>query len=562
VSPGPAQDRGILALSGVLLGALALVAPLGYLLLTVRYEAGAMETEAAAVSQALSGLATANPDLWRYESVRLEEILARRMAPGAPRRHRVLDRDGAVVATNGVEVPPPRQARSAPVLDAGLPLGSVEVVWSVRPALLRALGLAAAFAPGAVGIFLLLRAALRRAAAARAAAEAQLRRSQRLETVGRLAGGVAHDFNNLLAAVMGFARELRDELPAGSPLQEPVEEILQASQRGAQVTRSLLAFARQQSLGLTRLDAGELLRRLERLLGSTLARGQTLRLALAAEPLPLEVDLVQLELVLVNLAANARDAMEPAGTLRIETSGVTLERAAALPAGRYVRIAVHDDGAGMAEETRHRIFDPFFTTKPVGRGTGLGLAIAHGVVQQHRGAIEVDSAPGQGTTFTILLPRASPRPGRAGHDAAAAAGGAPRGQGELVLVAEDDPRVRRVLRNELRRAGYEVVDVADGAEAVRIATTRQGELAVLLLDVAMPGRSGPEALAELRAAGVALPALFLTGNPGELGETPGAEVLLKPVDPDALLRAVRRVLEDGRGEAGAAAPRAAAQPEA
>ena len=408
------QGRWVLALAGALLAIVSLVAPAGYLLLALRYQAGALETEAAALSRAVDGLVSANPDLWRYESIRLEEILQRDLAPGAPRAHRVLDLEGTVVATNGVQVARPVLRRRAPILDAGVPLGAVEVAWSMRPALLGAALLAAALAPAAGGVFLLIRAALRRAAAARDAAEARLRQAQRLEAVGRLAGGVAHDFNNLLAAVMGFARDLRRELPPGSPQLEDVEEILAASQRGAQITRSLLAFARQQALGVRRVDAGELLRGVERLLRGTLAPGQTLELELAEEPLPLEVDHVQLELVLVNLAANARDAMGPSGRLRIETSSETRGRGAAPAPGAYVRIAVHDDGAGMEDETRQRVFDPFFTTKPVGRGTGLGLAIAHGVVQQHRGAIEVESAVGRGTTFTVLLPRAAPGPHRAG----------------------------------------------------------------------------------------------------------------------------------------------------
>jgi signal transduction histidine kinase/CheY-like chemotaxis protein len=541
--PRLAQERWVLALSGALLAVLSLVAPAGYLLLALRYQAGALETEAAALSRAVDGLVSANPDLWRYETIRLEEILQRPLAPGAPRAHRVLDLDGKVVAMNGVEIAPPALHRRAPILDAGVPLGTVEVAWSARPALLGALLLVAILTPAAGGVFLLVRAALRRAAAARDAAEARLRQAQRLEAVGRLAGGVAHDFNNLLAAVMGFARDLRRELPPGSPqLLEDVEEILAVSQRGAQITRSLLAFARQQALGVRRVDAGELLRGLERLLRGTLAPGQTLELELAAEPLPLEADLVQLELVLVNLAANARDAMGPSGHLRIETSAVTLGRGAAPASGAYVRITAHDDGAGMEDGTRQRAFDPFFTTKSVGHGTGLGLAIAHGVVEQHRGVIEVESAIGRGTTFTILLPRAAPGP------APVAAAGLEereprRGRDELLLVAEDDRRVRRVLARELRRAGYGVVEAADGDEAVRLAEARRGELALMLLDVAMPGRSGPEVLAQVRRARPETPALFLTGNPRDIGDVPGVEVLLKPVEPEALLRAVRRAID-------------------
>jgi signal transduction histidine kinase len=543
------QERWLLALAGALLAVLSLLPPAGYLLLSVRYQAGALETEAAAVARAVDGLVSANPELWRFETVRLEEILQRRVAPGAPTGHLVFDADGRLVATNAVEVPPPVLRRSAPILDAGVPRGRVDVIRSARPAALAALLLGVVLVPAAAGAFLLLRGALRRGAAARAGVEAQLRQAQRLEAVGRLASGVAHDFNNLLAAVMGFARELRRDLPPGSPHVELADEILAVSQRGAQVTRSLLAFGRQQSLGLRVADAGALVRGLERLLRGTLAPGQRLEVRGPPEPLPVEVDTVQLELVLVNLAANARDAMGPAGTLSIESSARTLDEGAAaafaLAPGPYVRIAVHDEGSGMEEETRQRVFDPFFTTKPVGRGTGLGLAIAHGVLQQHRGAIAVASAPGQGTTFELLLPRSS-RP-LAGHgDGAGEGDGAaapPRGGDELLLVAEDDRRVRRLLVKELRRAGYGVVEAGDGDEAVRILEARRDEVGLVLLDVSMPRRSGPEVLAELRRAGAGAPALFLTGNPGDLEGAGDVEVLLKPVEPEALLRAVRRAID-------------------
>jgi len=537
-------DRAALALAAALLGGVAAIVPLGYYLLSHRHEAGSLETEVAVVAHEVTGVVSADPELWRFEQVRLEELLDRRLRDGPPGVRRVVDAEGRVVIERAAPLRPPVLRRRAPVLDAGVPVGHVEVARSLAPAAGVAALLAALLVPLAAVVVVLLRGHLARQAQARAELELRLRQANRLEAIGRLAGGVAHDFNNMLAAVLGFARELREELPPGAPQQKPVSEILAVAQRGVQVTRSLLAFSRRQTLELDRVDAGELLRGLERLLKATLGPDMTLRLSLADAPLPVLVDRVQLELVLVNLAANARDAMAPGGVLELATAAAEVGRDEAVALGlsapgRYVRLSATDDGAGMDAPTRERIFDPFFTTKPVGRGTGLGLSIAHGVVQQHGGAILVASAPGRGTTFTLLFPRA-------GEEAPAARGEAPaeappRGAGEAVLLAEDDRHVRRVVRRLLQRAGYTVVEAADGEEAVRRFEEHRAALRLLLLDLELPRRSGPEALAEIRRQAPQVPVVFVSANPGE-GDAAG-EVLQKPVDPGALLRAVRRALD-------------------
>jgi len=539
-------DRLALALAGALLLGVALAAPGGYYLLSVRHAVGSLEAEAEVVAHEVNAVITANPDLWRFEQIRLEELLQRRLRAGEPAQRRVLDADGRVVVESADPLPAPVLRRRAEVLDAGVRVGVVEVARSARPAAVRAGLLALLLLPLAAAALLLARRHLARQAEARAALEARLRQAHRLEAIGRLAGGVAHDFNNMLAALLGFARELREELPPGAPQQEAVSEILAVSQRGVQVTRSLLAFSRRQALELDRVDAGELLRGLERLLRATLGPGLELRLELDPAPLPVEVDRVQLELVLVNLAANARDAMGPGGVLRVATAPAAVGRAEAgalgLRAhGPCVRLSFTDTGAGMDEATRERIFDPFFTTKGVGRGTGLGLSIAHGVLQQHGGAILVASAPGQGTTFTLLLPLAGPAAAPQADAGRRAAGPAPGGR-EVVLVAEDDRHVRRVVRRQLQRAGYTVVEAADGDEAVRRFDEEREAVRLLLLDLQLPRRNGPEALAAIRRQAPGLPVVFVSGNPGEV-EAGGLEVLQKPVDPDALLHAVRRALD-------------------
>ncbi len=445
-------DRVVLALGALLLFGAALLVPGGYLLLSARHTEGIMAAEAEVVAHEVTAAVSANPDLWRFEQVRLEELLRRRLGGGEPAGRRVLDAAGQVVVEAVDPLDPPVIWRAAPVLDAGAVVGRVEVARSLRPAVRLAALLALLLLPLAGAVVHQARRFLVRQAGERTGLEERLRQAQRLEAIGRLAGGVAHDFNNLLAAVLGFARELREDLPPDSPQQEAVAEILAVSMRGVQLTRSLLAFSRRQALELDRVDVGELVTGLERLLRSTLGQEHAFRLEPGRDPLPVQVDRVQLELVLVNLVANARDAMEPGGTLTVRTAAAELPRGEAealgLSPGPYARLSVSDTGAGMDAATRERIFDPFFTTKPVGRGTGLGLSIAHGVVQQHGGAILVASAPGQGTTFTLLFPRAPPEAQEAAAGAAAPGGPSPRGR-ETVLVAEDDRHVRRVMRRLL-----------------------------------------------------------------------------------------------------------------
>jgi len=360
--------------------------------------------------------------------------------------------------------------------------------------------------------------------------EERLRQAQKMEAVGRLAGGVAHDFNNLLTAIDGSAETLlisaRDD-----GTRRAAQQILQASERAAALTRQLLAYSRQQVLSpqlqdLTAVvdDMGGLLRRII---------GEHIRLSIAhaQHEVFVNVDRIQIEQVLLNLAINARDALPRGGSLAIETEPLELDAAAAhghehVQAGAFVRLRVRDDGVGMDELTRQRAFDPFFTTKEQGKGTGLGLSTVYGIVRQSGGLLTLDSAPGTGTTASVYLPRAAapqPRSASAEHPEVATSQVAAAG---LVLVVEDEPMVREIVTANLRNAGYQVLEAANGEDALEVARARLGELDLLVTDRIMP-RMGGDALAErLRRLRPALPVLLMSGY----AASPTPEGLRAPVD--------------------------------
>ncbi|MBI5067549.1 MAG: hypothetical protein HZB56_04860 [Deltaproteobacteria bacterium] len=419
MAPGTtAVDRLLAALAAVLAAVAVLVPSGAYFLFAHRYAQGSLETEAATTARAVTRVVSANPTMWRFETVRLRELLALR-PPGNPvETRRLVDLEGALVAESAEPLDGPVIRTSQPVLDSGVVVARVQISRSLRPAMLRAALLALLLLPVAGAAYLLLRVlparAIRRAEEARLRFEEQARHAQRLEAIGRLAGGVAHDFNNLLAAILAFARGLQDDLPAGSPSREYADEIVAAARRGAQVTRSLLAFSRRQDLELHRLDVNDLVRRAEALLRTTVGPKVELGIKLGVEPLPVLGDGVQLELVLLNLASNARDALAPGGRVEVSTRRLDVEQGGAprvrLRPGAYAALSVADTGTGMDAETQQRVFDPFFTTKEVGKGTGLGLSMAHGVLRQHGGSIQVESTPGQGSRFTLYLPLATGGP--------------------------------------------------------------------------------------------------------------------------------------------------------
>ncbi len=394
------------------------------------------------------------------------------------------------------------------------------------------------------------------AAADRERLEQQLQHAQRVEAVGRLAGGVAHDLNNLLTAIVGFGNLLRDSVPAGGDQRECVDSILEASDRATHLTRSLLAFSRRQVLRRHPVDLREVAGRVARLLEHIIGEDVLLAVDLPAAPLVAVVDPGKIEQVLVNLCTNARDAMPDGGRIAVSAHPAEVSPEEALArglarGGSYVRIEVSDTGSGMGPEVLGRIFEPFFTTKRSGQGTGLGLSIVHGIVRQHDGDVSVRSAPGEGSTFTVLLPAA---PATAVATALVATPTPdPGAQGtETVLLAEDEELVRRTLGTVLSRAGYKVVLAENGAEAVERFRADPHGIALCILDVVMPVMNGRDACDAIRAIDPGARILLASGYAAEvlatrgLGEG-GPELLAKPVAPGELLRKVRVTLDRPRG---------------
>jgi len=389
----------------------------------------------------------------------------------------------------------------------------------------------------------------RRSEQERARLEAQFRQAQKMEAVGRLAGGVAHDFNNLLTVILGYADEAVARLAAADPARADLLEIRRAGESAAALTRQLLAFSRQQVLAPAILDLNAVLAPLEGMLARLLGADVEVRLRLAPSLGRVEADANQLEQVVMNLAVNARDAMPDGGRLTIETADVELDDAYAeqhvgVEPGPYVMLAISDDGCGMDAATRERLFEPFFTTKEGGRGTGLGLATVYGIVKQSGGHIWIYSEPGQGTTFRVYLPRvegAAPAPRR--EAPAPAAGG-----GETVLVVEDQEALRQLLARLLTAAGYRVLTAANGVEALRASAAHDGAVHLVLTDVVMPEMGGLELTASLRARHPGLRVLFMSGYTEEAVARhgvldPARNFLGKPFTAADLARRVRELLD-------------------
>jgi signal transduction histidine kinase/CheY-like chemotaxis protein len=375
--------------------------------------------------------------------------------------------------------------------------------------------------------------------------EAELRQAQKMETLGTLAGGIAHDFNNQLTAILGNARFAFDGIPEGHEARAALRDLTRAAEHCAALTRSLLAFARRAPSEPRASDVAEVACEVERLLRATLQSGVRFTLASAPALHAAHVDPTQLQQILLNLCLNARDAVGSRGSITLSARNRGLPPAEArelgLAPGDYVEVEVREDGAGMDAWTRARVFDPFFTTKPVGAGTGLGLAVVYGLVRGHGGWIGVDSEPGRGASFRVLLPVASEAPLPEAPEAVPPA----RGRGEVVLVAEDEAVVRRVVASVLRRAGYRVIEAADGAEAVASVAERGSEIALAVLDLTMPRLDGLAALAAMRDQRPGLRALLVSGRfPASLAAPPpDAELLAKPFEPAELAARVRALLD-------------------
>jgi signal transduction histidine kinase len=381
----------------------------------------------------------------------------------------------------------------------------------------------------------------------------QLRQSQKREAIGEFASGVAHDFNNLLTAIIGFASLAQANLADGSIPFQYLDEVLNASERATYLTRGLLAFGRNQAANPQPVDLNRVVVQMERLLGRLISRQIELRVSLCGEPLTVLADPGHLDQVVMNLATNARDAMNNSGILCIETSVVECcdpaRSRGAKTCGRYARLSVTDTGGGMDEATRGRLFEPFFTTKEAGQGTGLGLAIVQGIVHQSGGFIEVESIPGEGTSFLIHLPLLE-EAGEPIQDLQNAYP-LPSPGSETILVAEDAQEVRRVTAELLQQHGYRVIEAADGLEALEKFLKHQDQIKLVILDLVMPKMGGRDAFDAIAKCNPELKVLFTSAYPPEevdagRGVLPEGTFLAKPCPPRPLLLAVRRLLGSSR----------------
>ena len=379
--------------------------------------------------------------------------------------------------------------------------------------------------------------------------EEELRQAQKMEAMGRLAGGVAHDFNNLITVIHNFAEFVAETLDEASDAMADLREVLDATMRAASLTRQLLAFSRRQAIAPRLVDLNELINGVERMLQRLLGETIVMQTRLCGDIGMVRVDPRAFEQVLINLAVNARDAMVGGGTLTVMTARVdivetTRATGAELQPGRYARISIMDDGCGMDAEIAGRVFEPFFTTKPQGEGTGLGLSTCYGIIQQAGGFISVESAPGHGSSFHVYLPRAS----EANEDRPAKVSAATGHGTETILVAEDDDQVRQLVVRILSRRGYCVLQARNAVEAISLHEEAGGRVDLLLTDVVLPMMDGKQLADRLAARNPALAVLYMSGYTSEtiagVGlPLPDTALVQKPFTPETLASRVRATLD-------------------
>jgi two-component system, cell cycle sensor histidine kinase and response regulator CckA len=386
--------------------------------------------------------------------------------------------------------------------------------------------------------------------------EEQLRRSQKMEAIGRLTGGIAHDFNNLLTVILGYAKLLNEEIADHdtvdlNAIKEDLEGIQKAALRSAALTRQLLSFSRHQSHERRLVDVNEIVSDMEKLLGRLVGDDVRLHVDLLASDARVRVDPSQLEQVIMNLAVNARDAMPDGGRLAIRTevrdvSEHQIPDRGRVAAGRFVVMVVRDTGVGMSRDVSEKVFEPFFTTKEVGQGTGLGLSTVYGIVTKSGGFIELDSEVGRGTSFTVYLPIYQPGAGeRRDPDTTANT----QGGSESVLLVEDEEAVRELLARVLRSKGYQVLEAANAGEAVLLQEQHESEIALLVTDVVMPHLSGIGLAERLLERCPRLRILYVSAYPesylsGEQLRRLGSHFMQKPLDPVRFAERVRTILDE------------------
>ncbi|HOW54958.1 MAG TPA: PAS domain S-box protein [Syntrophorhabdaceae bacterium] len=381
----------------------------------------------------------------------------------------------------------------------------------------------------------------------------QLLQSQKMEAIGQLAGGVAHDFNNILTALIGYGNLLEMEMPEDDPLREYVEQILYSSEKAANLTQSLLAFSRKQAITLRHHNINDIISGVEKLLKRLLSEDIDLKISPALQNIVVLADITQINQVLINLATNARDAMPAGGTLSIEARCINLDGSGFDVRGngktsRYVMISVSDSGVGIDAATREHIFEPFFTTKEVGKGTGLGLSIVYGIIKQHNGFITVYSEPRGGTTFHIYLPTVDGKAEKEKKETPVI-----RDASGTILIAEDNPDVRRLASNVLKRTGYSVIEACDGQEAIDSFIANRESIDLIIVDVVMPKLNGKEVFEAIKAIKPDVKTIFTSGYTRDVVLEKGlrdkdVSFLSKPLSPHDLLQKIRELMSLARNE--------------
>jgi two-component system NtrC family sensor kinase len=379
--------------------------------------------------------------------------------------------------------------------------------------------------------------------------EEQLRHAQKMEAIGQLAGGIAHDFNNILTVILGYGTQLQETIVGDNATMECIGQVLAAAERAANLTRSLLVFSHKQVMIPETVNLNDTVRNIERFLHRIIGEDVQLRTSYTSEKLTVYADSGQLEQIVMNLATNARDAMPGGGVLAIETLLRELDEGFVQAYGYgepgvYALLRVSDSGCGMDKDTCKKIFEPFFSTKEAGKGTGLGLSIVYGIVRQHKGYISVYSEQGVGTTFQIMIPLFGGEEQANTRQSVSV----PVGGSETILVAEDDQVIRMMVASNLGRLGYDVILAEDGADAVEKFRANKKKIALVILDILMPGKSGWKAYKEIRRVRSDVRALFMSGYSPELLQSKGgsiidSEILMKPFRPFELARRVREVLD-------------------